>query len=49
MGAVTCLKLLKSLKGRQMIENLKYVVADAPFSSFKSIATEIVSKKVHLP
>jgi hypothetical protein len=28
---------------------VKYVVADSPFSSFKSIATEIVCKMVRLP
>lgn len=39
MGAVTCLKLLQRLKGCQMIENIKYVVADSPFCSFKTIAT----------
>ena len=49
MGAVTCLKLLKRLKGCRMIENVKYVVADSPFCSFKTIASEIVSKKAHLP
>jgi hypothetical protein len=49
MGAVTCLKLLQRLKGCQMIDHIKYVVADAPFSSFKTIASEIVSKKAYMP
>lgn len=49
MGAVACLKLLQILCLNSLINNIKYVVADAPFVSYKQIATEIVSKSTHLP
>lgn len=49
MGAVACLKLLQILNLNKLIKNIKYVVADAPFVSYKQIATEIVSKSIHLP
>jgi len=49
MGAVTALRFLQQEKHSQLAQHVQYVVADAPFSSFKSIATDIVSKATHLP
>lgn len=49
MGAVTALRFLQQRKNASQAQHLKYVVADAPFSSFMSIATDIVSKLTKLP
>jgi hypothetical protein len=49
MGAVACLRTIQQYKDDPVIKNVKYVVADSPFSSFKKIATELVCKMVMLP
>jgi hypothetical protein len=49
MGAVTALRFLQQSKNIPLQEHVKYVVADAPFSSFMSIATDIVSNITKMP
>ena len=49
MGAVTALRLIQKEGTSKLAKHVKYVVADAPFSSFKSIATDIVSQSAKLP
>jgi hypothetical protein len=49
MGAVTCLRAIQQHKDHHIMRNIKQVVADSPFSSFKMIATELVCKMVMLP
>jgi len=46
---VACLRTIQQYKDDPVIKNVKYVVADSPFSSFKKIATELVCKMVMLP
>lgn len=49
MGAVTALRTIQQYSEYPAIRAVKYVVADSPFSSFKMIATELVSKMIKLP
>lgn len=49
MGAVTCLRVMQKFKDNPVINSIKYIVADSPFSSFSMIATELVSKMVMFP
>ena len=49
MGAVTALRFLQQEKHSGLAQYVKYVIADAPFSSCKSIATDIISNSTHLP
>jgi hypothetical protein len=49
MGAVTCLRTLQLCGDDTIIQAVKYIIADSPFSSFKRIASELVCKMVRLP
>lgn len=49
MGAVTCLRVMDQFSNHPVIQQVKYVVADSPFSSFKKIAADIVTKMTNLP
>ena len=49
MGAVTALRFLQKEGNSFLSKHIKYVIADAPFSSFKSIATDIVCQSTKLP
>jgi hypothetical protein len=49
MGAVTALRFLQQQGNSPLAQKVRYAIADAPFSSFKAIATEIVSRSTRLP
>ena len=49
MGAVTSLRVLQQYGDHPNIQKIRYVIADAPFVSFKKIAQEIVSQMIGLP
>ena len=49
MGAVTALRFIQKEGRNSLTKHVKYVVADAPFFSFKTIATDIVSQSTKLP
>lgn len=49
MGAVACLRALQEYRDDPAMQYVRYVVADSPFSSFRMIATEQISKIASIP